>query len=476
MRLSPRVKRRFTKIGLIAGLPLGAVGYVRFVHQPVLAMFTSKKTTLKDEMAALQGSEAVVRSESILAGPDVQRLWEGKSPRGGKAAPPAESSAEGKGPTASGDFESTFGETALWETSPEPVPSSAPITSPTAGAQAGASPSNPAVSGGVDAGVKSAAAAPSPVPASRSEPTVGAVPSGADEAREIAAVEAALQASRSVEAVPEGVSAPPPAKVPEEALRRSATIYASAFNTVKAPPPGRIPPGQVAPSHPPSGRRVATAEAGVEAYLGWGEGERVSLSGRAPSALAGKSVLKATQSLLAVLKHNIVVGSQPVKAVFWVLGPLNNVSAVPPGMTLMGDVTLSPDRRRAMIKIDTCANDDTSAAALPCKGVVRGIGATDDGGEGLTGYYYSPDAWKAAFDGISAWLSTATLSKLNESYSTLGQSQLNQAQATNVYDAMTNSFQRVSESFKASLPSAELRIAGGAMVDILVTESSELWR
>lgn len=129
-----------------------------------------------------------------------------------------------------------------------------------------------------------------------------------------------------------------------------------------------------------------------------------------------------------------------------------------------------------MIKIDTCANDDASAAALPCKGVVRGIGATDDGGEGLTGYYYSPDAWKAAFDGISTWLSTATLSKLNESYSTLGQSQLNQAQATNVYDAMTNSFQRVSESFKASLPSAELRIAGGAMVDILITESSELWR
>jgi hypothetical protein len=305
---------------------------------------------------------------------------------------------------------------------------------------------------------------------------VGAVPTGADEAREIAAVEAALQTSRSVEAVPQGVSAPPPAKVPEEALKRSAAIYASAFNTVKAPPSGRILSGQFSPSHPPSGRRVATAEAGVEAYLGWGEGERVSLSGRAPSALAGKSVLKATQSLLAVLKHNIVVGSQPVKAVFWVLGPLNNVSAVPPGMTLMGDVTLSPDRRRAMIKIDTCANDDTSAAALPCKGVVRGIGASDDGGEGLTGYYYSPDAWKAAFDGISTWLSTATLSKLNESYSTLGQSQLNQAQASNVYDAMTNSFQRVSESFKASLPSAELRIAGGAMVDILITESSELWR
>lgn len=409
--LRPATRQRVLKICTYFMIPTAVGAYKFFIHDDLVKSMSTEKISLKDRMSAAQAleDETPIRSEGLLASRSVQALWADLD----TVRTPVTKETQ---PAASSTPRVT-------ET---PIPTIAPV---------------------VENETKEKT---TPLPSPKIEPVQKT------EEEEERTVKAILVAQNEPE------SQPKRDEIGDASLHRSAEKFNRMVGKKSNPPEKK------ADNQDPVSEAKPSLDPKIRQYFGW-QGTGTTLSASGP--VAGSNQLKHGTTILAVLKHDVVVGSDEVQTVFYTLGPTNNVSNVPTGITMIGTARLSVDRRRAMIKIHTCANDDKEAAALPCQSVVRDY----KGAEGLPGEFYNPKGWAALYDGISAYMSTLTLSKLTTSVSSMGQVQLEPTQANEVRQAIAASFTRAGETLKDSLPSTELRISGGTIVEIMVTESVRLW-
>lgn len=445
--MTPRKRAALRKWGAYALIPLGAGVVYAFVWHDIKTVVLSPSIALEDRMAATEPptDATTIEGQGIVASAEVQDLWAKLDKAGkGSATNPALSSSPAAMPS-------------------EDAVSSTPATH---GEAEGAIPASEAPQ------ERPALGSGAPV-ASNDSPGASTGPTGAssgrqDLSRELTPeekVRAALSEEALSETAQGGSNAQP---IPTEDVARAQRNFNAMLGRPTQTQGG---PQAVVPARQQTTASGVPSTINEDVYKIAASKSSGAATIIASAPVAGKNQLKEGTTIMAVLKNRLIVGNRPHSADFFTLGATNNLSNVPPGMTMTGMAEMSVDRKRVYITIDKCGSDDKAAPSLPCSAVVR----DPSGADGLEGYYFNPRKWERLWNIIAGYLSAPTFTNLTAAIETAGKSQLTSADASSLQSTMKDAFQKAADTLRDSLPSDEIRIQAGVIVEIRVTKSVQLW-